>query len=713
MNYQIGPWQFISNRCVITSNSIERELDPLLVKLVLHFINKPQQIVSRQELIESVWQQKFVDDNAINRAISELRKQLAHPIEKAPLLKTHYRKGYSLTVIPERLTQELELDKTQQPASIISVAVEKGDDISTIKPNQAIQKKSTQKPLIFALAGIVCLCFLAWFSLVFISKPEGESIKQVTIKKVASTWNLGSEVHPELSSDRKYLAYTNIEPETDINHAFVKRLSDQREVELTYPGFQVSVLSWQLNQPYVLLQATNLKQQLCEMVLVDLSEFPIVGETKLIKKCDLRYTGYAQVDENGEHIYYTEYKNEQDGSGLYQFDLESQKESIIIPPPGIMYGISMPRLSHSGNKLAYILNQKGQPFSVFTYNFETRETKRLFQAQKNTISFAFDWLLNDKGVIVSEGSQLTTVLFDEKSILKNTVQVTPEISPYYIAVQSANSLFYSANKTQTYSLTKVTGLFSDTPKYEALYKSEKDDYNIVEVVNKEGPAQVFVSERSGSSQLWLSQNGLIKQLSHFTHDGSSTFAMRGLSVSPNQQRILLRINKSIAFYDVIAEKLYSIAEFKGRKIVSYVWSKNNEGILYIEQGDSKNILAKLNLLTRDTTLLDDIKPNKLISDSDGSSYVITNNKLIRLSDRQSWELSKDASKAIGYAIRGNYLYYSDAISRVARLNLQDNTIQDMHMDFRPIAFFISGDDEILFTGSKYKDMQIMQISWNE
>ena len=99
MNYQIGPWQFISNRCVITSNNLERELDPLLVKLLLHFVNKPQQIVSRQALIESVWQQSYVDDNAINRAISELRKQLAHPTEKAPLLKTHYRKGYSLTAV--------------------------------------------------------------------------------------------------------------------------------------------------------------------------------------------------------------------------------------------------------------------------------------------------------------------------------------------------------------------------------------------------------------------------------------------------------------------------------------------------------------------------------------------------------------------------------------------------------------------------------------
>ncbi|BBW90251.1 hypothetical protein PS1M3_03380 [Pseudoalteromonas sp. PS1M3] len=117
MNYQIGPWQFISNRCVITSNNLERELDPLLVKLLLHFVNKPQQIVSRQALIESVWQQSYVDDNAINRAISELRKQLAHPAEKAPLLKTHYRKGYSLTVVPEQLTRE---SVTEKPVNSIS-----------------------------------------------------------------------------------------------------------------------------------------------------------------------------------------------------------------------------------------------------------------------------------------------------------------------------------------------------------------------------------------------------------------------------------------------------------------------------------------------------------------------------------------------------------------------------------------------------------------
>jgi|TARA_B110000091_G_scaffold214277_1_gene266769 hypothetical protein len=659
-----------------------------------------------------VWQQSFVDDNAINRAISELRKQLAHPIEKAPLLKTHYRKGYSLTVIPERLTQANIL---KEPANILpdSPGISaKNEEIATATTSQPVQKKNSKKFLIYSLLVIICLCSLVWFGLFFINAPSSEKIKQITVNKVASTWNIGSEVHPEMSSDKQYLAYTNVEPENDVMHAFVKRLSDQREVEITYPGFQVSILSWQLNQHAVLIQATNLKQQQCEMVLVDLSQFPIVGEATLIKKCDLRYTGYAQVDENSEYIYYTEYKHEQDGSGLYKFDLELQKESIVIPPPGVMYGVIMPRLSSSGNKIAYILSQKGKPFSVFSYNFETHETKRLFKAKKSIISFAFDWLADDKGVIVFEDSDLSTIVFDENNIIKRTLTVTPAISPYYIAVQSANSLFYSANKTQTFSLIKATSLFNDVPEYEALYKSDEDDYHIVEVINEKGLAHIFVFERSGSSQLWLSQNGLTKQLSNFTYEGKSTFAIGGLRVSSKQDRVLLRVNSDIAFFDVMSNKLYTIAEFKGRKILNYVWSKDNESIIYLERSGSENLFAQFNLLTRDTTILEDIKANKLISGADGTNYAITNNQLIKLSNKQSWELPKDARQAQLFAINGNYLYYSDTISRVARLNLEDKTVKDVHVDFKPIAFFISDNNQIFFTESKYKDMQIIQISWN-
>ncbi|MEL0635072.1 winged helix family transcriptional regulator, partial [Pseudoalteromonas carrageenovora] len=68
-----------------------------------------------------------------------------------------------------------------------------------------------------------------------------------------------------------------------------------------------------------------------------------------------------------EHIYFSEYKNEHVGSGLYKFDLELKKEIIVIPPPGVMYGVIMPRLTQSGDKKAYKISQKGKPFSVFSY----------------------------------------------------------------------------------------------------------------------------------------------------------------------------------------------------------------------------------------------------------------------------------------------------------------------------------------------------------
>ena len=714
MNYQIGPWQFISNQCVITSNNLERELDPLLVKLLLHFISNPQQIVSRQTLIECVWQQSFVDDNAINRAISELRKQLAHPIEKAPLLKTHYRKGYSLTVIPERISQVNDADTSSQVLNEPPVLSSKNEDAVEATSNQSFKKSSLKKPIFYSLLAIVCLCFFAWLVWLSVSTPSKDKVKQITVNKVASTWNIGSEVHPELSSDKQFLAYTNVEPENDVMHAFVKRLSDQREVEITYPGFQVSILSWQLNQHSVLLQATNLKLQKCEMVLVDLSQFPVIGEATSIKECDLRYTGYGQVDESGEHIYYTEYKNEHEGSGLYKYDLELKKEFIVIPPPGVMYGVIMPRLSQSGDKIAYILSQKGKPFSVFSYNFETHETKRLFKAKKSVISFAFDWLPNDKGIIVFEGSELSTITFDEKNIVKHTLTVTPKITPYYITVHSDNSLFYSEKMTQAYSLIKATDPFSDNPEYEALYKSDKDEYNIAEIINKEGTAHVFVSERSGSSQLWLSQNGLTKQLSFFNYDdGSSTFVLGGLRVSPNQQRMIFMKNKGFSLYDVNAQKFYPLEEFNKHKIVSYIWSKNNDSIIYVKRLGSKNILAEFNLVTRDTRVIEGIKANKLISDSKGNGYVTNDNQLIRLSDRQSWELPKNAKKSVAYGVSKDYFYYSDSISRFARLNLHDHTIQDTHVDFRPIGFIVNENNEILFTGSKYKDMQIVQMSWDE
>ena len=76
--FQLGPWTFIPADFSIYDGDKRTELEPLLCKLLECFAANPGAIVSRQQLVETIWQQSFVDDNAINRAISELRKALQH-----------------------------------------------------------------------------------------------------------------------------------------------------------------------------------------------------------------------------------------------------------------------------------------------------------------------------------------------------------------------------------------------------------------------------------------------------------------------------------------------------------------------------------------------------------------------------------------------------------------------------------------------------------
>ncbi|WP_462153613.1 winged helix-turn-helix domain-containing protein [Pseudoalteromonas piscicida] len=94
----IGCWQLNTATQTINNKHERKELEPLLFKTLMYLINNQERIITRQELAEHVWQLDFVDDNTINRVIFELRKQLACDLQPQPMIKTHYRKGYSFAI---------------------------------------------------------------------------------------------------------------------------------------------------------------------------------------------------------------------------------------------------------------------------------------------------------------------------------------------------------------------------------------------------------------------------------------------------------------------------------------------------------------------------------------------------------------------------------------------------------------------------------------
>jgi DNA-binding winged helix-turn-helix (wHTH) protein len=78
--------------------SLERHLEPRLMKLLCLLAARPGQVLSREELVAELWPRVIVNENSLTRAVSELRKLLqTEDFPARDKLRTIPKRGYRLT----------------------------------------------------------------------------------------------------------------------------------------------------------------------------------------------------------------------------------------------------------------------------------------------------------------------------------------------------------------------------------------------------------------------------------------------------------------------------------------------------------------------------------------------------------------------------------------------------------------------------------------
>lgn len=93
-----GPFTLDNRSQTLKLGNTQIKVEPLIFELLVYFMLNSGRVISRDELGEKIWQQEYVDNNSINRAISELRRILSHESLPDNVIKTHYRKGYSFNL---------------------------------------------------------------------------------------------------------------------------------------------------------------------------------------------------------------------------------------------------------------------------------------------------------------------------------------------------------------------------------------------------------------------------------------------------------------------------------------------------------------------------------------------------------------------------------------------------------------------------------------
>jgi len=95
--FKLANWLVNPKLCVISNAQETINLEPKAMTLLVVLAEAEGELVSRDELFESVWPNQYVTDQALNTLISSLRKSLAHQPADTNIIETRAKLGYRLS----------------------------------------------------------------------------------------------------------------------------------------------------------------------------------------------------------------------------------------------------------------------------------------------------------------------------------------------------------------------------------------------------------------------------------------------------------------------------------------------------------------------------------------------------------------------------------------------------------------------------------------
>src|SRR3954451_16285190 len=95
--YRFGQFVLDQGRRTLSRMDSPVSLTPKAFDVLLFLVQNPNRLVTKEELLQAVWGDTFVEEGNLTQYISHLRKALGDNSEDARLIVTIARKGYQFT----------------------------------------------------------------------------------------------------------------------------------------------------------------------------------------------------------------------------------------------------------------------------------------------------------------------------------------------------------------------------------------------------------------------------------------------------------------------------------------------------------------------------------------------------------------------------------------------------------------------------------------
>lgn len=183
----------------------QKSLTPRAFDLLVYLIEQRGRVVEKQELFERVWKETFVTDNALMRAVKEIRRELGDDAAAPRYVETVHKRGYRFIAELQEAEDEQSAAESTPPVDSLSPA---SAEMAAAPPADVTSRNARRRPpgtiVVFAL--LLLTLASAGLYLGFKSAPHAESLAVLPFSSDAQTEYLSDGITESLINNLSRLS---------------------------------------------------------------------------------------------------------------------------------------------------------------------------------------------------------------------------------------------------------------------------------------------------------------------------------------------------------------------------------------------------------------------------------------------------------------------------------------------------------------------------